>query len=60
VRERVDRAALLLEDVGNMVRLGELFSDAAYDALVMGFDRDAREFADRAAPIVRDLENPGD
>jgi hypothetical protein len=59
LRERVDRAAVLLEDVGNMVRLGQLFGNAAYDALTLGGDRDAREFADRAAPIVRDLDNPG-
>jgi len=59
LRERVDRAAVLLEDVGNVVRLGQLFGNAAYDALIMGGDRDAREFADRAAPIVRDLDNPG-
>jgi hypothetical protein len=59
LRERVDRAASLLEDVGNVVRLGQLFCDAAYGALTMGGDRDAREFADRAAPIVRELDNPG-
>jgi hypothetical protein len=59
LRERVDRAAVLLEDVGNVVRLGQLFGNAAYDALTMGGDREAREFADRAAPIVRDLDNPG-
>jgi predicted ATPase/DNA-binding SARP family transcriptional activator len=59
LRERVDRAALLLEDVGNVVRLGQLFCDAAYSALAMGGDRDARSFADRAAPIVRALDNPG-
>ena len=59
LRERVDRAAALLEDVGNVVRLGELFGNAAYGALAMGGDRDAREFADRAAPIVRDLDSPG-
>jgi predicted ATPase/DNA-binding SARP family transcriptional activator len=59
LRERVDRAAVLLENVGNEVRLGQLFGNAAYDALTMGGDRDAREFADRAAPIVRDLDHPG-
>jgi predicted ATPase/DNA-binding SARP family transcriptional activator len=59
LRDRVDRAATLLEAVGNVVRLGQLFGDAAYSALVMGGDRDAREFADRAAPIVRDAGNPG-
>jgi hypothetical protein len=57
--ERVDRAASLLEEVGNVVRLGQLFCDAAYGALAMGGDREARELADRAAPIVRDLDNPG-
>jgi hypothetical protein len=59
LRERVDRAAMLLRDVGNAVRLGQLFGDGAYSALVMGGDRDAMEFADRAAPIVRDFDNPG-
>jgi tetratricopeptide (TPR) repeat protein len=59
LRECLDRAAPLLEKVGNLLRLGELFSDATYGAVVMGFGRDAREFADRAAPIVRDLDNPG-
>jgi hypothetical protein len=57
--ERVDRAALLLQDVGNVVRLGQLFADSAHSALAMGGDRQAREFADRAAPIVRDLDNAG-
>jgi hypothetical protein len=42
-----------------VVRLGQLFCDAAYGALAMGGDREARELADRAAPIVRDLDNPG-
>ena len=59
LRERVDRAALLLEAVGNVLRLGELFANAAYGAFLMGGDHDAREFADRAAPIVRDLDLPG-
>ena len=58
LRERVDRAAELLEDVGNVLRLGELFGNAAYGALAMGGDRDAREFADRAVPIFRDLDSP--
>ena len=59
LRERVDRAAVLLHDVGNVVRLGQLFGDAASSALALGGVRQAREFADRAAPIVRDLDNPG-
>ena len=32
LRERVDRAALLLEAVGNVLRLGELFGNASYGA----------------------------
>ena len=59
LRERVDRAASRLEDVGNVVRLGQLYCDAAYGALAMGGDRDARMLADRAAPFVRDLDSPG-
>jgi predicted ATPase/DNA-binding SARP family transcriptional activator len=59
LRARVDRAASLLEAVGNVVRLGQLFCDAAYGALTMGGDRDAMELAGRAAPIVRDLDTPG-
>jgi predicted ATPase len=59
LRERLERAASLLEDVGNMFMLGQLFSDAAYNAINMGFARDAREFADRAAPLVRHFDNPG-
>jgi hypothetical protein len=59
LHERVDRAGVLLQDVGNAVRLGQLFGDAAYAALAMGGERQARGFADRAAPIVRDLDNPG-
>ena len=59
LRERVDRAASLLEDVGNVVRLGQLYCDAAYGALAMGGDRVARMLADRAAPLVRELDSPG-
>jgi tetratricopeptide (TPR) repeat protein len=59
LRERVDRAASLLDDAGNVVRLGQLFCDAAYGALTMGGDSDARELAHRAASLVRDLDNPG-
>jgi predicted ATPase/DNA-binding SARP family transcriptional activator len=59
LRERVDQAAVRLEGVGNVVRLGQLYSDAAYSSLAMGGDHDAKEFADRAAPITRDGDNPG-
>jgi hypothetical protein len=56
--ERVDRAASLLQGAGNMVRLGQLLGDAASSALAMGDERQAKAFADRAAPIVRHLDNP--
>jgi predicted ATPase/DNA-binding SARP family transcriptional activator len=59
LRERVDRAAVLLEGVGNVVRLAQLFGDAASSALAMGGEQHAGEFAARAAPMVRDLDNPG-
>ena len=58
LRERVDRAAALLGDVGNVHQLANLLSDAAYHALCLGSDRDAREFAARATPITRALDSP--
>ena len=38
LRERVDRAAALLSDVGNVHQLANLLSDAAYAALCLGSD----------------------
>ena len=58
LRERVGRAASLLESVGNVYHLADLLSSAAYVALCLGSDRDAKEFADRAIPIARELDNP--
>ena len=58
LRERVDRAAALLGDVGNVHQLANLLSDAAYHALCLGSDRDARDFAARATPITRALDSP--
>ena len=58
LRERVDRAASLLGDVGNVHQLANLLSDAAYHALCLGSDRDARDFAARAIPITRTLDSP--
>jgi hypothetical protein len=55
---RVDRAAALLNDVGNLFDLGFLLTSAAYAALCDGDDRDARDFVERALPIVRELEHP--
>jgi predicted ATPase/class 3 adenylate cyclase len=58
LRERVDRAASLLDAVGNVHRLADLLASAAYQALSIGSDRDANDFLDRAVPIVHGLDNP--
>jgi tetratricopeptide (TPR) repeat protein len=58
LRERVDRAASLLGNVGNVHQLANLLIDATYHALCLGSDRDARDFAARATPITRMLDSP--
>jgi hypothetical protein len=58
LRERVDRAATLLENVGSVYQLAHLLAAAAYEALCMYSDRDAKELVDRALPIARELDNP--
>jgi non-specific serine/threonine protein kinase len=58
LRERVDRAACLLGDVGNVHELANLLTDAAYAALCLGSARDAADFAGRATPITRLLDSP--
>jgi predicted ATPase len=55
---RVDRAVALLNEVGNLFDLGYLLTSAAYVALCDGCDRDAKDFAERALPVVRELEHP--
>ena len=57
LRERVARAASLLSDVGNVHQLANLLTAAAYAALCLGSERDATDFAARAAPIARALES---
>jgi predicted ATPase/class 3 adenylate cyclase len=57
LRERVDRAALLLSDVGNVHQLANLLTGAAYAALCLGGDRDATDLAARATPIARALDS---
>jgi predicted ATPase/DNA-binding SARP family transcriptional activator len=57
LRERVDRATLLLEDVGNVYQLADLLASAAYGALQYGSDQDAREFVSRAIPLTRELDS---
>jgi hypothetical protein len=58
LRERVDTAASLLTDVGNVHELANLLTDAAYASLCLGSERDATDFAARATPIARALDSP--
>jgi predicted ATPase len=58
LRERVDRAASLLDDAGNVYRLASLYASAAYGALWDGSDRDAKDFIDSAIEIARKLDHP--
>jgi predicted ATPase/DNA-binding SARP family transcriptional activator len=58
LRERVDRAASLLADVGNVHHLAALLTSAAYAALCLGSERDAADLAARATPIVYALDEP--
>jgi predicted ATPase/DNA-binding SARP family transcriptional activator len=57
LRERVDTAASLLSDVGNVHQLANLLTGAAYAALCLGGDRDATDFAARATSIERVLDS---
>jgi hypothetical protein len=57
LRERVDEAAALLIDVGNVHEVADLLSDATYAALCLGSERDAAVLAARAVPIMRELDN---
>jgi hypothetical protein len=50
LRERVDTAAALLTEVGNVHELANLLTDAAYAALCLGSERLATDFA---APLLR-------
>jgi predicted ATPase/class 3 adenylate cyclase len=58
LRERVQQAASLLDAVGNIFQLADLLASAAYGALNEGSDRDARDFVERAIPVVRELDSP--
>ena len=55
--QRVERAASLLEQTGNVYQLAGLLASAAFAALCIGSDRDALEFARRATPVTRDLDS---
>jgi predicted ATPase/class 3 adenylate cyclase len=58
LRDRVDRAARLLSEVGNAHELANMLTDAAYAALCLGSDHDAADFAARATPITLALDTP--
>jgi predicted ATPase/DNA-binding SARP family transcriptional activator len=58
LRERVDRAAALLDEAGNVFFLAGLLAGSAYVALCMGSERDAKELVDRATPLTRELDDP--
>jgi hypothetical protein len=58
LRERVDQATALLDEVGNTYLLAAMLAGTPYVALCMGADAAARELADRALPIVRELGTP--
>jgi hypothetical protein len=58
LRERVDTAASLLTDVGNVHGLATLLNSAAYAALCLGSEPDATDFSARATPITRALDSP--
>jgi predicted ATPase len=55
---RVERAASLLAEVGNVYRLASMLASAAYGALTMGEDRGAKDLVERAIPIARQLDDP--
>jgi hypothetical protein len=57
LRARVDTAASLLSDVGNVYQLAHLLTGASYAALCLGGDRDATDFSARAASIERVLDS---
>jgi hypothetical protein len=53
LRERTDRAVSLLSATGNVHRLTDLLGSAAYSALCMGSDQDAKLFVERAFAASR-------
>src|SRR3954454_16619760 len=58
LRERVDATAALLTKVGNVHDLSALLTGAAYSALCLGSAEDAADYAARATPVTRALDNP--
>jgi hypothetical protein len=58
LRERVDQAASLLADAGNVYETASLLSNATYQALCLDGEYDAKQLVDRAGPITRQLDSP--
>jgi Tfp pilus assembly protein PilF len=58
LRERVEEAAPLLEEAGNVYHLAVLFANAASCALRRAFDADAALYLQRAVPLVRQIDQP--
>jgi hypothetical protein len=58
LRRRVDRAASLLTEVGNVFHLADMLASGAYTALNVGRHRDARDLVERAIPVARELGDP--
>ena len=58
MRERADRAAALLDEVGNAYHLAMLLAASVYGELCLGSDRDAKELLDRATPLACALDDP--
>jgi hypothetical protein len=58
VRARVERAASLLHEVGNVFQLGPLLASVAYQAICERCDRDATALLERAEAIARTLDDP--
>jgi hypothetical protein len=58
MRELADRAAALLDEVGNIYHLAMLLAASAYGELCLGSDRDAKELVDRATPLACALDDP--
>jgi hypothetical protein len=57
LRDRVQSTASLLEALGDLYHLANLFASASYAALGAGSDHDAEEFIDRAIPIAQELDD---
>jgi predicted ATPase/DNA-binding SARP family transcriptional activator len=58
VRPSMERAEFALRRVGNVLELADLLISAAYGAVWAGDDLRAREYVDRAAPIVQAYGDP--